>query len=89
MNKPHIHAELIKAWADGAEIEYWDTTHNQWLPCPLGGPAWHKHTLYRIKPTKITLEQAREAWIGLLGFWGDTLLSESLQTIRDYLFQEE
>jgi hypothetical protein len=22
MNKPHKHAELIKAWADGAEIEY-------------------------------------------------------------------
>jgi len=22
--KPHKHAELIKAWADGAQIEYWD-----------------------------------------------------------------
>lgn len=21
MNKPHVHAELIKKWADGAEIE--------------------------------------------------------------------
>ena len=24
MNKPHKHAALIKAWADGAEIEYFD-----------------------------------------------------------------
>lgn len=22
--KPHPHAELIKAWAVGAEIQYWD-----------------------------------------------------------------
>lgn len=27
---PHKHAELIKAWADGAEIEYFNTTTNQW-----------------------------------------------------------
>ncbi len=24
MTKPHKHAELIKAWADGAEIEWFD-----------------------------------------------------------------
>ena len=46
MNKPHKHAELIKAWADGAEIEYlirnteWRTTTQ---------PAWDQCTEYRIK----------------------------------------
>ena len=46
MNKPHKHAELIKAWADGAEIEYlirnteWRTTTQ---------PAWDSCTEYRIK----------------------------------------
>jgi len=46
MNKPHKHAELIKAWADGAEIEYlirnteWRTTTQ---------PAWDQSTEYRIK----------------------------------------
>ena len=89
MNKPHVHAELIKAWADGAKIEYWDTTHNQWLPCTKNKPTWCKHTLYRIKPAKITLGQARDAWNRLTWFWGNTPLSESLQTIHDYLFQEE
>ena len=45
--KPHKHAELIKAWADGAEIQYFDyeegwTTQEQ--------PAWYVDTEYRIKP---------------------------------------
>lgn len=49
--KPHKHAELIKAWADGAEIEalffndardYWTTTTN---------PNWSNVNLrFRIKP---------------------------------------
>lgn len=84
MNKPHVHAELIKAWADGAEIEYWCPTTEGWKQAEV--LMWNSFIKYRIKPTKITLEQAREAFTW---FWGDTLLSESLQTIRDYLFQEE
>ena len=28
MNKPHKHAALIHAWADGAEIEWRDTEYN-------------------------------------------------------------
>ena len=49
MNKPHKHAELIKAWADGAEIE---EKHNDgiWMPFKDGhwmeADAWK----YRIKP---------------------------------------
>ena len=45
--KPHKHAELIKAWADGAEIEaylgsgLWDSVHS---------PLWDIGTTYRIKP---------------------------------------
>ena len=25
-NKPHVHADLIKAWADGATIQFWSDT---------------------------------------------------------------
>jgi hypothetical protein len=32
--KPHKHAELIKAWADGAEIE-WRIKGVDWMPCPI------------------------------------------------------
>lgn len=45
--KPHKHAELIKAWADGAQIEqkwygdYWDTCDR---------PDWDEHSQYRLKP---------------------------------------
>lgn len=44
--KPHKHAELIKLWADGAEIEckdcgiWYNATH----------PRWQEDMEYRIKP---------------------------------------
>lgn len=47
MMKPHKHAELIKAWADGAEIEvlcgkdYWEVRQH---------PNWHPDDEFRIKP---------------------------------------
>ena len=28
--KPHVHAELIKAWADGAEVEVFSFDNNNW-----------------------------------------------------------
>lgn len=47
MSKPHKHAEIIKAWADGAQLErrlpsekYWYTCHN---------PTWHEDEEYRVK----------------------------------------
>lgn len=48
MNKPHKHAALIKAWADGAEIqELFDGTWRNTFY-----PRWHETTGYfRIKPT--------------------------------------
>jgi hypothetical protein len=55
MRKPHKHAELIKAWADGAEIEYRDTTRdvslNPWRGLPPYGD-WDASPVfeYRIKP---------------------------------------
>lgn len=49
--KPHIHAELIKAWADGSEIEYFNTTDNKWKPI-FKGWSWDStlHIEMRIKP---------------------------------------
>ncbi len=48
MNKPHKHAELIKAWADGAEIEYYEDFYGSWKPAC--SPAWIEDIEYRIKP---------------------------------------
>ena len=47
--KPHKHAELIKAWADGAEIEYFDLHTNCWRFQPALFP-WYEDYKYRIKP---------------------------------------
>lgn len=50
MKTPHKHAELIKAWADGAEIQYKDSLGN-WFDCQ-DDPRWSEHVTYRIKPEK-------------------------------------
>ena len=52
MKTPHKHAELIKAWADGAEIECrrtggWDVAKT-WEGTPH--PTWALDIEYRIKP---------------------------------------
>ena len=45
--KPHKHAELIKAWADGAEIEFYDHRTQKWWG--QDSPDW-TYAEYRIKP---------------------------------------
>lgn len=48
-NKRHKHADLIIAWANGAEIQaYRDGTWIDW-DSPYG-PTWDPGILYRIKP---------------------------------------
>lgn len=46
---PHVHAELIKAWADGAEIEFLAADNNWYSTVPS---AWDSNKQYRIAPTK-------------------------------------
>lgn len=46
--RPHRHAELIKAWADGAEIE-WQASNGKWMLDKE--PNWsYPDGRYRIKP---------------------------------------
>jgi hypothetical protein len=54
MDKPHKHAEVIKAWADGAEIQFRDLS-GEWRDC-IGNPEWKLQYEYRVKPAK------REIW---------------------------
>jgi len=48
--KPHKHAELIKAWADGAEIQYWNGSIEQWKDGDREEMSWYEDYQYRIKP---------------------------------------
>ena len=47
MKTPHKHADLIKAWADGYEIEC-QTSFKDWVGTNI--PTWSDATEYRIKP---------------------------------------
>jgi len=49
MGTPHKHAALIKAWADGAKIEYWSEQYNCWRDFECN-PNWENANEYRIKP---------------------------------------
>jgi len=48
MKTPHKHAALIKAWADGAEIEF---KHGEGCWTTVFDPSWTDVSEYRIKPT--------------------------------------
>ena len=48
--KPHKHAELIKAWADGAEIQYRYQNFIDWYD--IENPDWDVSKEYRIKPAE-------------------------------------
>ena len=51
MNKLHKHAALIKAWADGAEIQEKSVDHGAWVS--VNYPVWYNSMEYRIKPKTI------------------------------------
>jgi len=47
MGTPHKHAEIIKAWADGAIVQY-SGIAGQWIT--LNDPCFSAEGAYRIKP---------------------------------------
>lgn len=49
MKTPHKHAELIKAWADGAEIQFRYNANIPWSNV-IGVCGWDKDCEFRIKP---------------------------------------
>lgn len=50
----HKHADLIHAWADGAEIQFKDGQDN-WIDC--FAPSWADEGEYRIKPKVIKYQR--------------------------------
>ena len=58
--KPHKHAAVIKAWADGAEIEFRGNEEAEWSASVV--PSWREDFQYRVKPK--TLKYRRYLWAG-------------------------
>ena len=54
VKKPHCHAELIKQWADGAQIQKLNNDFGfvnggpEWVDC--GSLLWDDYSQYRVKP---------------------------------------
>jgi len=48
IKKPHVHAEVIRAYADGAEIEYFLKLEGRWET--INYPSFLENQLYRVKP---------------------------------------
>jgi hypothetical protein len=46
----HKHADLIHAWADGAEIEYFNGINHEWRTFVKDHNVWYEDWEYRIKP---------------------------------------
>ena len=46
--KPHKHADVIKAWADGVAVEVRAAKGGPWVH--VLKPEWHEYQDYRIKP---------------------------------------
>lgn len=69
-NPPHKHAELIKAWADGAEIEML-LSDGRWKKCD---PVWYKSSTYRIKSSNPNAEKIAEI---------ETTISQLQQQVKE------
>jgi len=58
LKTPHKHADLIKAWADGAEIEYLNVGSNS-VWATVTSPRWDGYGEYRIKPKADVIDYVR------------------------------
>lgn len=50
VKKPHKHADIIKAWADGAIIQFYSTLLGGWMDVQDNAPLWDEDIEYRVKP---------------------------------------
>lgn len=55
----HKHADIIHAWADGAEIQWRENSCMAWLD--VDTPCFHSRYQYRIKPKIVK----REGWVNI------------------------
>lgn len=81
--KPHRWAEVIKAWADGVDIQYLDASAG-WLTLGFDDINWSADVEFRVKPEKVfpetslTDEQLLHLW-----YLHDASVSGSAKDIAD------
>jgi len=77
----HKHCDLIKAWADGAKIEYYNQTLSAWMRA--AAPLWCEETQYRIKKDKV--KKWKFAVQGASGDWFVTGEHYTEEYVKQYL----
>jgi hypothetical protein len=85
----HKHAEAIKAWADGAEIEYRAQGSQEWKPI-FEGWSWDNSLVAecRIKPKQPVVRwqwayKTRAGWQSTSGFYTDNeVVNTSMDRVK-------
>ena len=60
MATPKKHSEIIKAWADGYEVEAYNPERDVWVSTPE--PGWFDDIEYRVKPGVARAPRILEVW---------------------------
>ena len=64
---PHKHAAVIKAWADGAVIQYFSGVKRDWVDVDYNRPSWGNAEQYRVKPESADIDKygakAGDVWL--------------------------
>lgn len=84
--KPHKHAELIKAWADGYTIQMKSKIDGRWWD--QDDPDWAEEYEYRIKPEQPVVRwqwayKTRAGWQSTSGFYTDNeVVNTSMDRVK-------
>ena len=60
MATPRKHVDIIKAWADGYEVEAYNPERDAWVSTPE--PGWFENIEYRVKPGVIRAPRITEVY---------------------------
>lgn len=60
MKTPHKHCDIIKAWAEGDQIQYFSYANSGWVDL-ADYPIWDTRGEYRIKPEPDLYQHLKEA----------------------------
>ncbi len=81
--KPHKHAEIIKAWADGARIEYRIDKEFKWQD--KDHDIWYEGWEYRVEPERKTPGQLLVEMISKTELWDD-MVDDQRSALRNSLW---
>lgn len=89
MSNQHKHAELIKAWADGAEIEFFDRESYVWKPVGQFFH-WYPNYEYRVKTGQLEAvwDRRDDGKIGPSSFIKEYITDDVRNAVLEQVAQE-